>query len=426
MRSGNEFQRAAALVDDRSGAVGFGDVFSELRIECLAEFAHGLDGFGRRVGTAHNLSEFGGRVAEQSADLFNAGNHVVVGGTVTVGFGGEAQLAAELVEPDAHEGDDDGGERPVKHSLKPRLADELCEAETHDCAQCGDTSKGAGIEVDEGDRGGDADGGSDAEPEDSLFALGVLEVGDLLGLGGDGLRILTRVAPITLSAGFSVTQIAAGGGYAQLNQSGSYGAYIGLEVMVFGAYPSSSLSDSPISRTLVRSIGIPTALGDGMWWIDANNRASYRAGAVTYLIPSVQDSRVSSQFNKTDATLANVTGLTANVIAAKVYRFKAQLFVDADAVGGYQVAIAGTATATAIIYQTRAINNATGLFTITDRKTALAGASSSTTGTALLIEIEGTITVNAAGTLTVQFAQSTANGTSSVLVGSTFAVTQIT
>ena len=41
-------------------------------------------------------------------------------------------------------------------------------------------------------------------------------------------------------------------------------------------------------------------------------------------------------------------------------------------------------------------------------------------------KINGTITVNAGGTLTVQFAQAASNGSnSSILVGSTFVVTQI-
>jgi hypothetical protein len=133
--------------------------------------------------------------------------------------------------------------------------------------------------------------------------------------------------------------------------------------------------------------------------------------------------RASAQFNKTtDTALANITGLSVNVEAGRTYSFEALLFVDADATGGSKYAIAGTATATAIIYEVALIDNATNAFTITSRQTALGGAAGQAGTTAGLCRISGTITVNAAGTLTVQFAQNASNGTSSVLVGSSFIV----
>lgn len=131
--------------------------------------------------------------------------------------------------------------------------------------------------------------------------------------------------------------------------------------------------------------------------------------------------RVSTQFDKTDATLAAITGLSHNVEAGKSYAFKAFLFYDADAIGGHKYSIAGTATATAIRYHIRSLSDATSAYVITARQTALAGAGSGQAGsTAGLTIIEGTITVNAAGTLTPMFAQNAANGTSSILVGSYF------
>ena len=136
--------------------------------------------------------------------------------------------------------------------------------------------------------------------------------------------------------------------------------------------------------------------------------------------------RVTTQFDKTTAVLANVTGLSQNVYAGRVYTFEAVLFVDASVVGGSQYAIAGTATATNIIYEVLLIDNTTNAFTITSRQTALAGAVGQAGTTAGICIIKGHITVNAAGTLTVQFAQNVANGTSSVLVGSHFNVSLIT
>ncbi len=146
-------------------------------------------------------------------------------------------------------------------------------------------------------------------------------------------------------------------------------------------------------------------------------------GAIRQELFQGQQSRVSTQFDKTDATLANITGLTANVAAGKVYRFEAILYTTSDIAGGVKVAMAGTATATNIIYE--GMTTDAGL-TTQSRATALATAVGAvTTVTAAYIKVTGTITVNAAGTLTVQFAENAATATSSVLVGSTFQVIEM-
>ena len=147
--------------------------------------------------------------------------------------------------------------------------------------------------------------------------------------------------------------------------------------------------------------------------------------ATTVLQTTIQLSRVSTQFDKTDTTLANVSGLTATLVASGVYYFKALLFVDASVVGGSKYTMAGTATATSIIYEITLLDNTTNVYTITARQTALAASSGQAGTTAGLAVVEGTIVVNAAGTLTVQFAQNVANGTSSVLVNSIFRVEKI-
>jgi hypothetical protein len=130
--------------------------------------------------------------------------------------------------------------------------------------------------------------------------------------------------------------------------------------------------------------------------------------------------RVSTQFDKTsDTTLANITGLSVNVAAGRTYTFRAVLYTTSNVAGGVKVAIGGTATATTIVYEARTID--AGLIT-QSRATALGSAVGAVTAvTAAQIIIEGTITVNAAGTLTIQFAQNASNGSaSSVLVGSSF------
>lgn len=136
---------------------------------------------------------------------------------------------------------------------------------------------------------------------------------------------------------------------------------------------------------------------------------------------------VSSQFDKTtNTTLANITGLSQNVMAGLTYIFEAGLWVDADATGGSKYAIAGTATATAIKYDIMLLDEGTDAYTIVSRQTALAGSAGQAGTTAGFCLIKGMITVNAAGTLTVQFAQNASNGTSSVLTLSYFNVEKIT
>jgi hypothetical protein len=122
--------------------------------------------------------------------------------------------------------------------------------------------------------------------------------------------------------------------------------------------------------------------------------------------------------------LIDVAGLSVNVSPGRTYSFEVYLTCTDAAAGGVRAAIGGTCTATAIVYDglvrdTNAIKgmaNATALGTVV--------ASSTTTATSgIVIEIRGSITVNAAGTLTVRFAQNTSNATASTVKrGSYFVV----
>lgn len=134
--------------------------------------------------------------------------------------------------------------------------------------------------------------------------------------------------------------------------------------------------------------------------------------------------RVSAQFDKTNNTLADVTGLSFFVNSGKFYTFKVRLYTTSDIAAGVKAAIAGTATATAIIYEGMTYSG--GTITQT-RATALATAVGAVTVvTAAYIEIKGTITVNVSGTLTVQFAQNVTNAAaSSVLIGSIFELQEV-
>lgn len=131
----------------------------------------------------------------------------------------------------------------------------------------------------------------------------------------------------------------------------------------------------------------------------------------------VGQKRVTGDFSKTtDVTLADVTGLSVSLQAGRTYSFTAEILFTCAAAGGVQAAIAGTATATNIIYNGYIVDSGANGIKGNTQATALATAvaSATTTGTTGIIRIMGTITVNAAGTLTVQFAQNTSNGTASV------------
>jgi hypothetical protein len=133
--------------------------------------------------------------------------------------------------------------------------------------------------------------------------------------------------------------------------------------------------------------------------------------------------RVATQFDKTNNTLANVTGLTFT-LGVGTHKFEAVLFVTAP-VGGCSFVVAGTVTASAVVYDGLSISeDATNQTKL--RYTALGSSITGLIDPVVLTVIRGTITVSVAGTLTIQFAQTTSDVTaSSVLVGSTLEVQAI-
>lgn len=139
------------------------------------------------------------------------------------------------------------------------------------------------------------------------------------------------------------------------------------------------------------------------------------------------NAKVATQFDKTSSTtLSDVTGLTATLRAGRTYKFRAVLYTTSDVAAGVKFAIAGTCTATAIRYEARVFNGAA--LSAQTRAAALATAVGGVTAvTAAMCIIEGIITVNAAGTLTVQFAQNASNAAaSSVLTLSNLIVEDVT
>ena len=144
-------------------------------------------------------------------------------------------------------------------------------------------------------------------------------------------------------------------------------------------------------------------------------------------IPLIQQSRVTSNFSKTsDVTLANITWLTEPLVAWRTYVFEAELYTTASAVAwGVKTAVSGTCTATHIRY---VVVNQDSLWgsVYSDIATALGTAVSSSSMGKAYIRISGTITVNAAWTLTIQWAQAASNVTATVFErGSSFVVREI-
>lgn len=126
-------------------------------------------------------------------------------------------------------------------------------------------------------------------------------------------------------------------------------------------------------------------------------------------------------------TLTDITNLSATVVAGKNYGFLARLFATSNVAAGVQAAIKGTATATNLIYSGYTVTNSNTIAGFSLQTTLGSSVGGVTAVTTSVIEISGEITVNAGGTLTVQFAQNVANGIASVvLTGSWFKVWQIT
>ncbi len=145
-----------------------------------------------------------------------------------------------------------------------------------------------------------------------------------------------------------------------------------------------------------------------------------------YLMDAGQK-RVGTQYDKTtNTTLGNITNLSVDVVAGRVYRLSIILYYDADTVGGYKFAISGTCTATFFRANINVLQNASATYVLTSRVTSLGSSAGGAGSTAGVAYIDGFIQVNAGGTLTAQFAQNASNGTSSILIGSSLFATDMT
>jgi hypothetical protein len=255
-----------------------------------------------------------------------------------------------------------------------------------------------------------------------------------IGLQAAGTGALTRntllVNPSTGTLQLGGTGINSGTGFQQSGASGGLLQFVNGSSIAFQYYAAGN----QISISNALSLGFSAnASVSGTSDIAFTRIAAGVLGIGTGAIPSSAgwfqwggQARVTADVAITsNTTLANVAGLTVNVQAGRTYRFEADILWTDAATGGIQLAISGTATATAILYDGWIVDSAANGIKGSAQGAALgaAVANAATTGTAGHAQIRGTITVNAAGTLTVQAAQFASNATATTIKrGSSFYV----
>lgn len=207
-------------------------------------------------------------------------------------------------------------------------------------------------------------------------------------------------------------------------QSGSqltWGNAVGATHILFGAVQL-GLGSQAINWT--GSAGNPAGIAAqnaGITWV-ASKVLSFSDGTTNAAgwMQWAGELRVTSDVTYTSTTvLATVTGLSVALTAGRTYGFDVYLSFTDAAAGGIQAAMVATGglTATAIEYDGYIIDSGANGIKGNAQAAALGGvvASATTTGTAGLVRISGTITVNVAGTLNVQAAQNTSSGTATTV-----------
>jgi hypothetical protein len=129
-----------------------------------------------------------------------------------------------------------------------------------------------------------------------------------------------------------------------------------------------------------------------------------------------------ANFDKTDDTLADITGLTLNLVSGTTYAFRARLHCTCDSSDGIKIQMGGTCSASAVyrsvyVYDLDTFGNS---FAGHADAVGISGWTTFTGGTNADIIVEGTIVCDGSGTITMQAAENTSSGgtTATVLAGS--------
>jgi hypothetical protein len=177
----------------------------------------------------------------------------------------------------------------------------------------------------------------------------------------------------------------------------------------------------------VKDFGNDRLDGDYILPADVNDLRAELVAVETGLLAAASSGykkRVTGNFSRSTSTvLSDIPGLTVNVSAGKTYMFEAILYTISNVAGGVKASIAGTAGAGNLI-----LDGLVYSVTLSQIRSSTLGATHAalTATSSAHIRISGTITVNASGTLLVQFAQNASHAAaSSVLAGSTFAVDEV-
>lgn len=137
------------------------------------------------------------------------------------------------------------------------------------------------------------------------------------------------------------------------------------------------------------------------------------------VINSSAITRCGTQTDATTVTLANITGLSQAVVAG-TYKFTIYLYGTCGGTGGWKVAFNYTNSAALSAINANAL-------AFTASAVAASNTTTTTTQTSLIASntaftnaiITGTMVVSTGGTVALQFAENSANSTSSIFVGST-------
>jgi hypothetical protein len=242
---------------------------------------------------------------------------------------------------------------------------------------------------------------------------------------GTGVAVFSASPTFTGTATFAAVVITGAGGTCtnQFVRSISTAmvatcASVNLASDVTGLLPFSALTSLP---TTLAGYGIT----DGL---KTTNNLSDVANPITAINNLKHWSiTTTAQFDKTNTTPATVTGLSFTGASGKTYNFRVVLHITGDATGGIRARMGGSSTATSDIYSVS--------YTCEGSTTAIAPSRITdwaTTGlvytagcTTLRAVLEGSVAVNAGGVIAPQFAEGSASGTSSVLIGSSMTADQV-
>ena len=194
---------------------------------------------------------------------------------------------------------------------------------------------------------------------------------------------------------------------------GGFTAGGSLVLTNLGTAPSASVTDACLTYVADAAAG------------DAQLFARNEAGEVARLTGNTKV--LGTQFDSTSTTAANVTGLGIKVEAGKTYAFRAMCFIAADATGGFTIGLGDAGgTLTATTFKSSTLTYGSSFLVGETRFTTLGNTVGAAGATSYDVWITGSITVNAAGTLSVIFAQAPGgSGTSSVLTGSSLQIWQV-